>query len=428
MKSVSTMFEHIEKGEFSKQFEVLYGAQNLEVAKERYMRMVDGFALEFGREREITFFSAPGRTEIGGNHTDHNHGKVLAAAVNLDIAAVVSLNDDMVIRVKSEGYPERDVIDIASLDIVEEERETSASLIRGVCAGIKAMGYQIGGFDAYTHSSVLKGSGLSSSAAFEVVLVTILNRLYNKDALTPVQAALISQYAENAYFGKPCGLMDQTACAVAGFSRMDFNDPSNPVVEKVSFDLAKYGYAMCIVDTGGNHADLTSEYASIPVEMRSVAQELDGTVLREVEEEALIKRIPALRGKVSDRAILRALHFYADNRRVDEQFDALKKGDFETFKQLVIESGLSSFTYLQNVFACISPEEQGLSLGVALSERLLSGKGGAWRVHGGGFAGTIQAYVPFEVLMEYKTTIEEVFGVGHCHVLSIRDQGGVEIN
>ena len=427
MRPVNTMAESIEKGSFDKPFETLYGTRSLEGTKERYMRMVDGFALEFGREREITFFSAPGRTEIGGNHTDHNHGKVLAAAVNLDIVAAVSLNDDMVIRVKSEGYPARDVIDITSLDIDEEEKESSASLIRGVCAGIKKMGYQIGGFDAYTHSNVLKGSGLSSSAAFEVILVTILNKLYNADALTAVQAALISQYAENAYFGKPCGLMDQAACAVAGFSHMDFKDPSTPVVEKVSFDLTKYGYALCIVDTGGNHADLTGEYASIPAEMKSVAHELGGVVLRDVAESAFIKHLPDLRGKVSDRAILRALHFYADNRRVDEQFDALKRGDFDTFKRLVIESGRSSFTYLQNIYACVSPGEQGLSLGLALSEQLLFDKGGAWRVHGGGFAGTIQAYVPFEILKEYKAAIENVFGAGHCHVLSIRDQGGFEL-
>ncbi len=427
MKPAIIVLDQIKNGKYDNRFEALYGKNGVKEARERYTRIAQGFILEFGREREITFFSAPGRTEISGNHTDHNHGKVLAAAVNLDIVAAVSPNDDMVVRVKSEGYPKRDVIALTELALVEEEKETSASLIRGICARLQKLEFTVGGFDAYTHSSVLKGSGLSSSAAFEVIIVTILSSLYNKNAIAPVQSAIISQYAENVYFGKPCGLMDQAACAVAGFSRMDFNDPAAPIVEKVSFDLTKYGYALCIVDTGGNHADLTSEYAAIPVEMRAVAEALGGSCLREVEEETFLKRIHALHGKVSDRAILRALHFFNDNRRVDEQFEALKKGDFETFKRLVIESGRSSFTYLQNVFACISPDEQGLSLGLALSEALLGGRGGAWRVHGGGFAGTIQAYVPFEVLDEYKTAVEEVFGEGHCYVLSIRDQGGIEL-
>lgn len=329
------------------------------------------------------------------------------------------------IRLKSAGYP-MDTVDTADLAVKEEEKERSAALIRGVCARLSALGYKVGGFDAVTASRVLKGSGLSSSAAFEVLVVTILSHLYNDDAIDPVEAAQVSKYAENVYFGKPSGLLDQMAASVGGFTTMDFADPAAPKIEKIDFDLGKFGYALCVVDTGGNHADLTGEYAAVPAEMKAVAAELGASVLREVDEEKFYAAIPSLRKTVGDRAILRAIHFFRDNRIVDEEVSALKSGDFEAFKQLVIASGRSSATNLQNVFAVVNPQEQGLSLALALIERLLEGRG-AYRVHGGGFAGTVQAYVPLDMLAEFRKEIEAVFGAGACYVLSIRSAGGTKV-
>lgn len=406
-------------------FEELYQG-NVEAQKARYETITAGYEECYGKAQELSYFSAPGRTEVGGNHTDHNHGCVLAAAVNLDIVAAAAKNDDNVVRLKSLEYPGMDVIDLNDLAPQEKEMEKAASLIRGVCARCRELGYTVGGFNAYTATQVLKGSGLSSSAAFEVVIVTAISHLFNDDAIDAVTAAQIAQYAENVYFGKPSGLMDQTASSVGGFTAIDFHDPKKPVLEKVDFDLAKYNHALCIVDTGGNHADLTGDYAAIPVEMKSVARLLGAEVLRDADEGEFWNRLGELRQKVGDRAVLRAMHFFSDNRTAQEEAALLKAGDFDGFKEKIIASGRSSATRLQNVFACSNPSEQGLSLALAVSEKLLAGKG-AWRVHGGGFAGTIQAFVPVEMLEEYRSAMEAVFGEGTCHVLSIRSAGGVQV-
>lgn len=418
------MRSRITSGGLDRAFDYLY-SEKAPLQRERYEAAVGEFEKLFGAGREVGLFSAPGRTEVGGNHTDHQQGRVLAAGVNLDVIAVAGKNDDNVIRIQSAGFP-MDTIDLSDVSVRESEKNTAASLIRGVAAKFAALGYRIGGFDAYTTSSVLKGSGLSSSAAFETIVGTMLNSLYADGAVTPVQIAQIGQYAENAYFGKPSGLMDQMGCSVGGFIAIDFQNPEKPIVEKVEFDFAHSGYKLCVVDTGGNHADLTGDYAAAPVEMRSVAEALGGKVLRDVAPETFYAALPALRGKCTDRALLRAFHFYADNDRVPRQVAALKTGDFETFKRLVIESGRSSFMYLQNVYTCKNPDEQGLSLALAMSEHLLAGRG-AWRVHGGGFAGTVQAFVPEDLLDGYKAAMEAVFGANHCHVLSIRPVGGVDL-
>ena len=406
-------------------FEELYQG-NVEAQKARYETITAGYEECYGKAQELSYFSAPGRTEVGGNHTDHNHGCVLAAAVNLDIVAAAAKNDDNVVRLKSLEYPGMDVIDLNDLAPQEKEMEKAASLIRGVCARCRELGYTVGGFNAYTATQVLKGSGLSSSAAFEVVIVTAISHLFNNGAIDAVTAAQIAQYAENVYFGKPSGLIDQTASSVGGFTAIDFHDPKKPVLEKVDFDLAKYNHALCIVDTGGNHADLTGDYAAIPVEMKSVARLLGAEVLRDADEGEFWNRLGELRQKVGDRAVLRAMHFFSDNRTAQEEAALLKAGDFDGFKEKIIASGRSSATRLQNVFACSNPSEQGLSLALAVSEKLLAGKG-AWRVHGGGFAGTIQAFVPVEMLEEYRSAMEAVFGEGTCHVLSIRSAGGVQV-
>lgn len=420
--------DFLANGGGNSRLQLLYGNDPAELAKEsrRYADIAAQFAGLFGGEREVHFFSAPGRTEIGGNHTDHQHGRVLAAAVNLDIVAAASKNEEMVIRLKSAGFPSMDEVDISRLNIREEEKETSASLLRGICARISELGYRVGGFDAYTASQVLKGSGLSSSAAFEILVVTIINHLYNDGKIDPVQAAKIAQYAENVYFGKPSGLMDQTASSVGGFVAIDFERPEAPKLEKVNFNPADAGYALCIVDTGGNHADLTCDYAEVPLEMTAVARAMGHEVLRECDPSAFQAQIPQLRAKVGDRAVLRAIHFFAENERVQEQTTALRAGDFEAFKQMCLLSGQSSYMYLQNVYSSRAPKEQGISLALALSQKILQGRG-AWRVHGGGFAGTMQAFVPYDLLAEYRSSMEVVFGAGHCYVLSIRQAGGIQV-
>ena len=391
----------------------------------RYIDLINDFAAIFDETRDIRLFSAPGRTEVGGNHTDHNHGRVLAAGINLDAVAAAAKNSENIVRVKSRGY-DTDVCDINDLSVKEEEKGHSPALVRGMCAGFKKYGYEIGGFDAVTMSSVLSGSGLSSSAAYEVLVGTMLNYLYNDGRVDAVTIAKIAQYAENVYFDKPCGLMDQTACSVGGFVTIDFNDPADPVINEVKFDFASCGHSLCIVDTKGSHSDLTDDYAAIRSEMESVAAVFGKKVLRDVDEEEFKKNIPQVRAVTGDRAVLRAIHFFADNDRVLKEVDALKKGDFETFKKYILESGDSSYMYNQNVFSVKQPAVQPVSLALALSESILSGKG-AWRVHGGGFAGTIQAFVPAELLSDYKNAMESVFGEGSCYVLSIRPVGGVEI-
>lgn len=406
-------------------FETLYEKDAAE-QKKRYERVAQGFAACFGGSRELTYYSAPGRTEIGGNHTDHNHGHVLAAAVNLDIIAAAAYNNDNVVRLKSEEYPGTDCVDLSSLEKIGDEAGTSAALLRGILARTVELGYKIGGFDAYTSSQVLKGSGLSSSAAFEVLAVTIISYLFNNGSIGPVIAAQIAQYAENEYFGKPSGLMDQTASAVGGFAAIDFCSPKHPEIRKINFDIAKNGYALCIVDTGGSHADLTPDYAAIPAEMKLVAKFFGKEVLREVDEQEFYLKLNEVRRSVGDRAALRAMHFFADDKCAAQEAEALEAGNFERFKSLAIASGDSSYKKLQNVFSCSNPKEQGVSLALALSEKILQGRG-AWRVHGGGFAGTMQAFVPFELLDQYKATLEGVFGKNACHVLFIRAAGGVKV-
>ncbi len=406
-------------------FKELY-AEDLENQKARYEKLIEGFKAFYGYDENLEFFSAPGRSEVGGNHTDHQKGCVLAASVNLDIIGAVAKRDDNKISLKSLEYEKCDLIDLNTLEVQEDEIERSASVIRGISARCKQLGFEIGGFDCYTMSNVLKGSGLSSSAAFEVLVATVINHLYNDDKITPVQIAQICQYAENVYFGKPSGLLDQSASSVGGFTAIDFKDTQNPVFEQIAFDLAKYGHNLCVVDTGGNHADLTYEYAAVPNEIKAVAQYMGKEVMREVDEEEFYKNIPAIREKLGDRGILRAIHFYGDNKRAQDMAKALKEENFEQFLAYVTASGYSSATMLQNVFCSASPNEQGLSLALAITKNILNGKG-ACRVHGGGFAGTIQAYIPCELQEEYKEKIEAVFGKGSCYVLNVRPVGGTKV-
>lgn len=366
-------------------------------------------------------FSSPGRTEIGGNHTDHNYGRVLTGAVNLDNVAVAAKNNTETIRIHSECYPYLEV-NLASLKPEKDEQYTSAALVRGICAGFRELGYAIGGFDACIDSLVPKGSGLSSSASFEVLIGAILNDLFNNGSLNPIQNAIIGQSAENNFFGKPCGLMDQMACAMGGLISIDFEDPSKPIVKKVDFDFVSTGFALVITDTGGNHADLNNEYAFLPSEMKEVAAELGAKVLRQVSLEQILQIAPIIRKKTGDRAILRAIHFQGDNQRVIDQVAALERNDFKSFLGMVVDSGHSSFMYNQNIFSVNNVREQGLSLALALSELVLKGQG-AWRVHGGGFAGTIQAFVPQNLLDQYISTLEHVYGPGSCRKLFIRQKG-----
>lgn len=423
--NISILKEKLSSNEFNPIFEKIYKSEDIELQKKRYIRVAESFEKLFGGEREVNAFSAPGRTEVGGNHTDHNHGCVLAAGVDLDAIAVAGKNDENIVRVKSEGY-KMDVVDLSELGVMPDERNKSVSLVRGVCAAFKNRGYNIGGFDAATASDVISGSGLSSSAAFEVLLGTMLNHLYNDGKVSAVEIAQIAQFAENEYFGKPCGLMDQMACSVGGFVAIDFNDPSKPIINKVDFEFSSCSHALCIVDTGADHSDLTDEYAAVRGEMESVAAEFGKKVLREVDREEFEKKISVLRASVGDRAVLRAIHFFNENNRVAKQAEALKNGVFEAFKALVIESGFSSYMYNQNVYTCRDSKSQAVSVALAICNDILRGKG-AWRVHGGGFAGTIQAFVPTELLDEFKSRICAVFGEKSCYVLNIRPLGGTKI-
>lgn len=399
--------------------------EETEKQRERYISLAEDFNEVFGNKDGIRFFSAPGRTEVGGNHTDHNHGRVLAAGINLDAVACASKNEDNIIHVKSRGY-NMDTVDLSDLSVEDEDMGHSNALVRGMADGFVKRGYKVGGFDACTVSSVLSGSGLSSSAAFEVLVGTCLNYLYNDGKVDAVTIAQIAQYAENVHFGKPCGLMDQMASSVGGFITIDFADTENPVIEKVDFDFESCGHALCIVDTKGNHADLTDEYGAIRTEMESVAQVFGKNVLRETDEEEFYKNIPQIREKCGDRAVLRAIHFFNDNARVLAQVKSLREGDFEEFKKLICESGASSYMYNQNVYSVKKPLEQPVAIGIAVSEQILKNRG-AYRVHGGGFAGTMQAFVPKDLLDSYKNAMENIFGEGSCYVLSIRPYGGTEI-
>ena len=419
------LIKSINEGALDARFATLYGENRVQAQRSRYVAAIEAFAALYGKDRDLRLFSVPGRSELSGNHTDHNRGAVIATSIHLDIIAVAAMREDSVVRVRSEGFPE-DVVDVATFNAPREERfSRSDAIIAGMCAGFVKNGHAVGGFDAYTTSSVLKGSGLSSSAAFEVMIGNIENHLYNKGAVSNVEIAKIAQYAENVFFGKPCGLMDQVACAAGGIVAIDFEKPDAPVIEQIAFDLTAHGYALCIVDTGGNHADLTPDYAAVPAEMKAVAATLGGAVLREADESALLAAIPALRESVGDRAILRALHFYRENVRVGAQKAALRAGDLATYFENVKASGRSSFCYLQNVYTTANVREQGLSLALCLAEGFLAGKDGACRVHGGGFAGTVQAYVKLEDVAAFAALMDGVFGEGACIALHIRPEGAI---
>ena len=401
----------------------LYGAEGRERARTRCAEVMEGFEKSFGYPAEA-LFSAPGRTEIGGNHTDHQRGCVLAAAVDLDILAAAAGNGSGVIRVLSQGYPMTEVA-LSELTPREDEVNTSAALIRGVAARMSELGCGLRnrGQDVYMTSTVPKGSGLSSSAAYEVLMGTMLNELFWEGRCTPVELAQIGQYAENVFFGKPCGLMDQTASAVGGIIAIDFADPAAPVVTPVPFDFAACGHALCIIDSGADHADLTAEYAAIPAELKTVCEFFGKEYLRDVSEDEFYQKLPGLRRYAGDRAVLRAFHFYADNDRVAQQVAALRGGDFDAFLQLVTASGDSSWEYLQNVIPAGYKEHQEMGVTIAAAKHYLQGKG-AVRVHGGGFAGTAQAFVPVDMLADFKAHMEAILGEGRCHVLNIRPEGG----
>ena len=425
--NTAQMKKYIAEGGIDERITYVYGASALDAQKARYSKAIDEFAAIYGADREITLYSVAGRSELSGNHTDHNYGCVVAASIDLDIIAVASKREDSVIAIKSEGFPE-DVVDFSKYNApVESKFGTSESIIAGMVQGFLKDGYAVGGFDAYTTSNVLKGSGLSSSAAFEDMVGNILSHMYNNGGVDNVEIAKLAQYSENVFFGKPCGLMDQVACAVGGIVAIDFKDPKAPVINKVDFDVSAAGYNLCIVNTGGNHADLTDDYASVPAEMKSVAAYFGKAVLREVDENEFYANIAALRESVGDRAVLRALHFFGENKRVALQKEALEKGDLDAYFEQVIASGKSSFCYLQNVYTTKNLKEQGLSLALCLAEGYLADKKAAYRVHGGGFAGTIQAYVPMSDVEGFRALMDGVFGEGKCIVLRIRPEGAVKI-
>ena len=406
---------------FQSTLQRLYGVEACPAQLQRWS-LLAAEAIDKLPEGEFRLFSAPGRSELGGNHTDHNRGCVLAAAIQLDTITVVVPRKDSRIRILSRGYDPFD-LDIASTAPVAAEKGGSASLIRGVADFFVNHGHKVGGFDAVVESTVLRGSGLSSSASFEVLVGGIFSGLYNQDAIDPVFIARAGQYAENRYMGKPCGLMDQTACAVGGVVGIDFRDPANPVIRKVELDMAQAGYVLAVVDTGGNHADLTHDYASIPTEMRAAAAALNGVELRDVSEAVLRSHLAELRMKVGDRAILRSLHFFAENDRAQAQFAAVAAGDIPGFLALVRASGLSSVQRLQNINpSAADGREQGIALALAITEDFL-GNQGAFRVHGGGFAGTIQAWIPSSRYQAFKELLEAVFGPGRVCSLRIRPDG-----
>ncbi|MBO4452418.1 MAG: galactokinase [Clostridia bacterium] len=418
----SQKIKSVENGGYDGVFAKLYPASDINRVRERYLRILREFLRLYG-EKEVTLFSVPGRTELSGNHTDHNNGTALAGSVDIDIIAAVAASGDMTVRMKSEGYRE-DVVDISCTDPDKCIKGKSSAIIAGVADYLKKHGYIARGYCACTASDVISGSGLSSSAAFEVMCGRIFSELYNGGKVPVMELAKAGKYAENVFFGKPCGLLDQAACASGGCLWIDFKDDSAPVTEKIDFDLSKDGYCLCIVNTGGNHADLTDDYAAVPAEMKSVAKLLGKDVLRNCDESAFYAALPELRKKVSDRALLRAIHFFNENRRVSAQRDALKRGDIKEYLSLVKQSGDSSFKFLQNVFTTRNVAEQGVSLALALSESF----GAVCRVHGGGFAGTIQAYLPVGRANDYKKFIEKTFGEGSCRITGIRPYGAAVLD
>ena len=424
MKSIPVWKQELSDGVHAARLASLYCCAPAETASEaaRYAAVLDGLEKPFGSHAEAGLYSAPGRTEIGGNHTDHQHGRVLAGSVNIDMIAAAAPNDKNQLRVQSEGY-DLCVIDLNDLEARKEEENTTAALLRGEGAAFTQRGAKLAGLDVYISSNVPKGSGVSSSAAFEVLIGVILNDCFMTEKVSPIAIAQIGQWAENVYFGKPCGLMDQMASSVGNIITIDFASPAKPVVEPVAVDFSKAGLALCILDSGADHADLTDEYAAIPAECRAVAAVCGGEVLRDVPFETFLAKLPECRRQCGDRAVLRAFHVYADNDRVAKQVAALHDGDFGTFLCLVNESGRSSWEYLQNVIPAGYKEHQEVGVTIAAAKHLLGDKG-AVRVHGGGFAGTVQAFVPVEMLDEFKAGMEAILGEGRCHVLSIRPEGG----
>ena len=416
--------EEISKGALAK-YGHLY--KNTEYQKERFIKALDSFESLYGADRDVMIFSVPGRSEISGNHTDHNLGCVLAGAIDRDIIAVAAKNDDQIIRFHSEGYPE-DAVDIKKTDEPQNfKKYSSAALIAGMTRGFINNGHDVGGYDAYATSQVLKGSGISSSAAYEVMLGNILNHLYNGGKVANTEIAILSKYAENEFFGKPCGLMDQMACAVGGFVYIDFENTEEPKVDPISLSLSERGYSMCIVNTGGNHTDLNEDYASIPGEMRAVAKLLGRDALRGLREEDIIKNLNNIRRLVGDRAVLRSLHFLRENERVGKVRDALKRGDLDSFFSIIRESGRSSFEYLQNVYSTSEVKEQGLSLALAITEGYFNDYAVPCRVHGGGFAGTIQVFVKKEDATGYIKYMNGIFGKGAAEEYNVRSDGAIRL-
>ncbi|MCR5543889.1 MAG: galactokinase [Eubacterium sp.] len=426
----SELIDYINTDEMnSTLLDIYLDKNNIEYQKERYITAINTFKDLFdvpADENGIEIYSAPGRTEVGGNHTDHQHGQVLAASINDDAIAVVRPTDSDTIRIKSEGY---DMLTISLNDIDKKSSEegTTLALVKGIIFKTREMGYKVGAFDAYITSDVLGGSGLSSSAAFETLIGNILSGLYNSMKIDPVTIAIIGQYAENIYFGKPCGLMDQMACSVGALCHINFADPSNPKIQRIDFDMDAAGYSLCITDTKGSHADLTPDYAAVPAEMKQIAAYFERQVLNDVPEADVMDNIAVLRKECGDRAVLRAIHFYEDNKRVERECVALQRGDVDTFLENVKASGNSSYKFLQNVFTTKDIRHQNVSVALCISELILGEDGGVCRVHGGGFAGTIQAFVKNEKVEEYKTALDKVFGSGACDVLKIRKYGGIKV-
>ena len=423
--STKNLKEAFKEGKYTQLLTDIYVDQDvIAYQKERYIKAIESFEKIYG-EKEVEIYSAPGRSEVGGNHTDHQFGKVLATSINLDAIAIVAPKEEAEIDLKSEGY-DRITVDLNHLNKADVKEGSSEALIAGVAFKLKEEGYNIGGFEAYVTSDVLNGAGMSSSAAFEVLIGNILSGLYNDMKISPVFLAQAGQFAENEFFGKPCGLMDQMASSVGGLINIDFENPEEPKIKKVEVDFEEYGHSLCIVDTKGSHADLTDDYAAIPEEMKEVAGFFDKAVLREVDKDDFYLNLPKIREILGDRAVLRAMHLFEENKRVDEQVKALEDGDFETFKKLIKESGNSSFKYLQNVYSSHDLNNQSVSIGLAMSDISL-GDRGVSRVHGGGFAGTIQAFVPNDIVGMYKKNMEHVFGEGACHVLKVRPYGGMKV-
>ena len=425
MIDTKTAIEKITNGEFDNLFTDIYiDSSMIDYQKKRYVHAIEQYETIFCPDK-VAIFSAPSRSEVCGNHTDHQHGMVLATSINLDTIAVSAKNNNDVVRFVSDGY-DMITLNINDLEVNDDEAGTTVSLIRGVLRGLKDHGYKIGGFNAYVTSDVLIGAGLSSSAAFETIIGTIVSGLYNDMQISMVEIAQIGQYSENVYFGKPSGLMDQTACAVGGLIHIDFKDPKAPVVEKVDVDFENHACSLCIIDTKGSHQDLTPDYAQIPADMKAIATYFGKEVLRDVDEKEFFAAIPALREKLGDRPVLRAMHFFGDNARVAAQVASLREGRFEDFLNMIKASGDSSFKYLQNVYTNRDVQNQAVSIALAVSENVL-GNHGVCRVHGGGFAGTIQAFVKNDFVEEYRKALDAVFGEGSCHVLKVRKYGGMKV-